>query len=154
MWPSCDLVAFSSRLCVFSGADVLGGDAAPPGNVPRQARLLQRPAVMDRPRPPITANSAPKPHPPPGSVFPSQHLYISGNPSPPRPPAWVYFCACETITVVVFNHHKDWRTDIRCHCWSGVLLSFCSEVESKMCCFLLLKHNTPLHKDNWEEQRI
>lgn len=26
-------------------ADVLGGDAAPQGNVPRQARLLQRPAV-------------------------------------------------------------------------------------------------------------
>ena len=51
--------------CVSSGADLLGGDAAPQGDVFSKARLLQRPAVTDRQlQHPITAlRSLKKPRP-------------------------------------------------------------------------------------------
>uniref|UniRef100_A0A3P9D3M9 RAB3A interacting protein (rabin3) n=1 Tax=Maylandia zebra TaxID=106582 RepID=A0A3P9D3M9_9CICH len=44
-WLDISVIKLPASLCVCSRTDVLGGDAAPQGNVPRQAWLLQRPAV-------------------------------------------------------------------------------------------------------------
>lgn len=69
---------------LFSGADVLGGDAAPQRNVLRQVRLLQRPAVTDgQPRPPTTAGSTPP-------------LYV-----------WVCFC----VWKLVEDHDVDMESE-------------------------------------------
>lgn len=92
-----------SLYCVFSRADVLGGDAAPQGNVLRQARLLQGPAVTDRqPRSPVTADS------PLVLVF----LLIWSFQETLLPslfPSCEFVIVWERTTVVVFNHHKDWK---------------------------------------------
>lgn len=66
--------------CVSSRADVLGGDAAPQGNVLRQARLLQRPAVTDGP---------PRPFPLCGLRPPPPRFWISSPHLTPPPPVRV-----------------------------------------------------------------
>lgn len=95
-WLDISVIKLTASLCVCSRTDVLGGDAAPQGNVPRQAWLLQRPAVT-------------------GAVLQSQQS-LSWSPTPPwllphptlalaPPPSfvWVFF-VWERKTV--FNHHK------------------------------------------------
>lgn len=108
-----------SLYCVFSRADVLGGDAAPQGNVLRQARLLQGPAVTGR-RTASPSNHSRLSH---GSGFPP-HPIISGNPPPSLPPSCECVFVWERRTMVVFNHHKGWKTDV-CRHWFGVLVGFC-----------------------------
>lgn len=87
-WLDISVIKLPASLCVCSRTDVLGGDAAPQGNVPRQAWLLQRPAVT-------------------GAVLHSQQS-LSWSPAPPwLLPLPLILCECFLCErETVFNHHK------------------------------------------------
>lgn len=100
-WLDISVIKLPASLCVCSRTDVLGGDAAPQGNVPRQAWLLQRPAVT-------------------GAVLHSQQS-LSWSPAPPwLLPLPLILCECflcEREKLFSIITKKDWRLWFWCR-WS------------------------------------